>query len=356
MTDHPAGHGPRGKQKLADGWGHNFKPLAPLDVMKARNCSEMLEQMSRTAIAARGLGEAAEVLTEMARDPKCFIVGTFSGAMTIAKMGLLITEMIDQGLLHAVVSTGALMCHGMIEQTGHTHFRYDPSWSDVDLYEAGYARVYDTLELEANLDHADEIIRPVLDELTGVEAFGSHEFNAAVGRYLNRSTPGRGILQSAAKKGVPVYVPAFTDSELGIDVFTYNVVAADQGRKTVRFDALRDMQHYYERCMKAERLGIFTIGGGSPRNWAQQVGPLAELMHRRSGEKYGGLLRFHYALRICPEPTHFGGLSGCTYSEGVSWGKFVPEAEGGRMAEVYCDATIAWPVLVRGVLERLGRV
>ncbi len=100
-------------------------------------------------------------------------------------------------------------------------------------------------------------------------------------------------------------------------------------------------------------LGIFTIGGGVPRNWAQQVGPLSECLHRRTGGRAGVYVRFHYAIRICPEPAHWGGLSGCTYSEGVSWGKFVPASEGGRFAEVPADATIAWPILVKAVLERL---
>ena len=59
-------------------------------------------------------------------------------------------------------------------------------------------------------------------------------------------------------------------------------------------------------------------------------------------------------IRICPEPVHWGGLSGCTYSEGVSWGKFIPESEGGRFAEVLADATTVWPLLIRGVLEELG--
>lgn len=352
--DRPAG--PRPAEQLADGWSHNLKPLEALDVTKAATFSQMLDAMSRTSFSGRSLGEAAAVFEEMARDPKCLIVCTLSGAMTIAKQGLLITEMIDQGLVHAVVSTGALMCHGMIEQTGHTHFRYDPTWDDTRLYEAGYCRVYDTLELEANLDDADAIIKPVLDGLAQRESFGSHEFNAALGAYLAQHFPGRGILQSAHKKGVPVYVPAFTDSELGIDVFTYNKIAAVENRPPARYDGLRDMGDYLDRCMAAERLGIFTIGGGTPRNWAQQVGPLADLMHRRSGGRFGGLLRFTYAIRICPEPVHWGGLSGCTYSEGVSWGKFVPPAEGGRFAEVYADATIAWPILLRGVLERLGRV
>ena len=65
--------------------------------------------------------------------------------------------------------------------------------------------------------------------------------------------------------------------------------------------------------------------------------------------------RYRYAVRICPEPEHWGGLSGCSYTEGVSWGKFVPEEEGGRFAEVFADATIAWPLVVRAVMERMER-
>lgn len=346
----------RSAAELSDGWSHQLRPLAPIDVRQTRTCSDMLTAMSKTAFSGRSLGEAAEILQEMATDKKCFIVGTFSGAMTIAKQGLLITEMIDQGLLHAVVSTGALMCHGLIEQSGHTHFRHDPHWSDEKLYDAGYCRVYDTLELERNLEEAADIMQHVLEGLPTDQPLGSHELNWRIGEYVRKTVKGRGILQSAAEKGVPVYIPGFTDSELGLDVWVHNLIAADAHRPPVKIDLLRDIGDYYERIAKAERLGIFTIGGGVPRNWAQQVGPLGEILERRTGGKHGKFIRFNYAIRICPEPVHWGGLSGCTYSEGVSWGKFVSEKEGGRHAEVYADATIAWPILLRGVLERLGRV
>ena len=346
----------RPAESLADGWHDKLQPLQPLDVTQAGSCSEMLAQMSRTAFGGRNLGEAADVLHEMVSDEKCFVVMTLSGAMTIAKMGLLITEMIDQGMVNAIVSTGALMCHGLVEQTGHTHFRYDPSWGDEKLYDAGYARVYDTLELEKNLDEAELIIRDVLAALPDNEAFGSWELNRALGQHIAREFAGRALLSSAAAQGVPVYVPAFTDSELGLDLFLFSLLREDEGKPAPRFDPLRDVRDYYTRVAASERIGILTIGGGVPRNWAQQVGPLGELMHRRTSGKHGGLWRFRYGVRICPEPAHWGGLSGCTYSEGVSWGKFVPPSEGGRFAEVHADATIAWPILVRGVLERLGRV
>ena len=66
-------------------------------------------------------------------------------------------------------------------------------------------------------------------------------------------------------------------------------------------------------------------------------------------------VRFHYGVRLCPEPAHWGGLSGCTFKEGVSWGKFVSFEDGGRYAEVLCDATIAWPLLLKGVIQRLAK-
>ena len=67
------------------------------------------------------------------------------------------------------------------------------------------------------------------------------------------------------------------------------------------------------------------------------------------------LKRYHYGLRICPEPVYWGGLSGSPYSEAISWGKFVPPAEGGKFGEVFVDATVGLPLIVAAVLERLGK-
>ena len=92
-----------------------------------------------------------------------------------------------------------------------------------------------------------------------------------------------------------------------------------------------------------------------PRNWAQQVGPYLELLHTRLNLELPER-RFQYGVRLCPEPAHWGGLSGCTYKEGVSWGKFVSPEDGGRYAEVLCDATIAWPIILKAVIQRLGKV
>ncbi|MEK6983143.1 MAG: deoxyhypusine synthase family protein [Nanoarchaeota archaeon] len=344
----------RDPSKYSTGFSDNFVPLEPLDLGKITNFDELACAMSKTAFGARNLGEAVDVLHEMASDKDCFIVGTFSGAMTIAKMGLLICDMIDKGMLDAIVSTGALMAHGFVESVGMRHFKYNQSMDDTKLFEKGYNRVYDTLELEKNLDDVEEIIMHVLEKVDRNEVLCSYKINGWLGSYLKENTDERAILKSAYEKKVPVFIPAFTDSEFGFFIDIYTRMQESKGEKPFQFNSFLDLRNYVEKIKSANKIGIFTIGGGAPRNWAQQVAPNLDAIEKRLPGQ-GGSKRFQYGVRICPEPVHWGGLSGCPYSEGVSWGKFVPESEGGRFAEVYSDATIAWPVILKAVMERLRK-
>jgi deoxyhypusine synthase len=125
-------------------------------------------------------------------------------------------------------------------------------------------------------------------------------------------------------------------------------------RAVPMFNPFHDLLEYARLIGRAKELAILTIGGGVPRNWAQQVAPFYDITNARVGTNLEAP-RFKYGVRICPEPVHWGGLSGCTYSEGVSWGKFVSPAEGGRYAEVYADATVVWPLLMKAVFEELDR-
>jgi deoxyhypusine synthase len=344
----------RPKEDLGDGFAHGFKPLRALDLSEVTGFEELLVRMADTAFGARSLGEALGVCTAMLKDPDCFVVGTFSGAMTMAKMGLVLCEMIDRGFLDAVVSTGALVMHGLVENVGSAHFKNDPEWSDHRLYEHGYNRVYDTIEAERNLRETGLILDKIWEAVDHDFPCSSFQLLGRIGEHLSKNREGRGVLGSAWEKRVPVYIPAFTDSELGLDFAIHNRVRAKQGKPPLRFDPFLDLEDYTRRTLKTRRTGIFTIGGGVPRNWSQQVGPYLESVHRRFGSE-GKLSRFQYGIRICPEPAYWGGLSGCTYSEGVSWGKFVPKDKGGQWAEVLCDATIAWPILIKALIERFDR-
>jgi deoxyhypusine synthase len=288
------------------------------------------------------------------RDPDCMTVLTLSGAMTVAKMGLVISEMIDRGYVQAIISTGALMTHGLVESVARHHYKYHGGMDDRQLYASGYNRVYDTLEPESNLDEAERVMRAVLADPALPQPLCSADLTRAIGQYLcERDPAGRGPLLSAWRHQVPVFIPALSDSEMGLDFASNNHRRRRDGLEPLRYDPFIDLDRYADLARSAGKLAIMTIGGGVPRNYAQQVGPYVELLEHRVGIPAGRPVRFQYGVRICPDPDHLGGLSGCSYREGVSWGKFVPEEEGGRYAEVFADATIAWPLIVKAVMERV---
>jgi deoxyhypusine synthase len=331
-----------------------LRPIFPLDLSKIKTIDDLVRAMGDTAYTARQIGDAADVLEAMARDKDCFNVLTLSGALTVGKMGLVFCDLIESGIVKAVVSTGALMAHGLVEATGRSHFRYDPSkMDDNELFLAGYNRVYDSLEPETNLDHVEEVVDAIYEQWDPNEIVCSWKIHKRIGEFLKKNTKGRGILKSAYDHNVPVFVPAFSDSELGLDFALNKYARQRDNRPLLRFDPFEDFQFFADTMMATKKMGIFTVGGGVPRNWSQQFGVYAELMARR-GYKNVPLKRYSYGLRICPEPVHWGGLSGSTYTEAVSWGKFVPREEGGQFAEVLEDATVALPLVVGAVLQRIG--
>jgi deoxyhypusine synthase len=347
--------------------GEGLEPLEPIDLGKIDDFDDALAAMEKTAFSGRQLGEAARILADVFTDPNDLTVLTISGAMSVAKQGLIICELIDRRYIDVVVTTGALVTHGLTEGMKGTHFKA-PKDDDLALYEQGMCRVYDTIELEISFEHTSKTIAKYLDRLvpaaTGkAPVTGSAEFFRRLGELLVELYPDqRSILSSAFRAGVPVYVPAFTDSELSLDLmirtFMRNknfVESPFQEMLTPPFNTFVDVFDYAKRVHNHRgTLSIFTIGGGVPRNWGQQITPFFDIMALEDLPVEPK--KFSRGVRICPEPDHWGGLSGCSYREGVSWAKFVAESDGGRYAEVRDDATSVLPFLIKGVIQRIEKM
>ena len=104
------------------------------------------------------------------------------------------------------------------------------------------------------------------------------------------------------------------------------------------------MKKFGNIVRNSKEYGTLIIGGGVPRNWAQQIFPMLDQFDNI--EKMG----YNYSVRISTAMEYDGGLSGSTFSEAKSWGKYSLES---KHVNVWSDATIALPVLITGVLQRL---
>lgn len=313
---------------------------------------ELFEDLDRYDGTAKRVAHGAVTFHSMVEDPDCTVFLTLSGAMTIAQMGLVICDMIDYQMVQYIASTGALMAHGLVQGVGLKHYKYDPRIDDTTLARFGLNRVTDTIEPETNLDHVAKILHHVLQSIPGDRPIAPSELHRLIGKFLQEKYPKvRGILKSAYQENVPVVVPAFFDSELGNDVFTSNLLRRRESRLPIQIVQEPDNQLLLDMMNNAKRIGIFTIGGGVPRNYTQNGAPLMEIMLNRVpalAQNYR-MKRFTYGCRICPDAMHFGHLSGCTYSEGESWRKFYKK---GRKTEIRADATMVWPFYVRHALDR----
>ncbi|MDH3443007.1 MAG: deoxyhypusine synthase family protein [Deltaproteobacteria bacterium] len=316
--------------------------------LKPASVKSLLAELPRFGGVAAQVAKGAKALEAMVRDENCFRFLTVTGAMTVGKMDVIICDMIESGMVHAISSTGALMAHGLVSSIGLKHYKYNPKYDDTALARRKLNRVTDTLEPETNLDTVEEVVGEIVDNIDGANWMSPTILNKLIGKHLAENYPNDyGILKSAYLRGVPVFVPAFVDSELGNDIYIHNIKRKRRGKKPLLMDLERDSKEMLRLVTNAKRFGIFTIGGGVPRNNVQNVSPLIEIINERLDANLPPR-RFTYGIRICPDRPHFGHLSGCTYSENESWRK---AAKNGTYAEIQADATQVWPFLVRYVME-----
>jgi deoxyhypusine synthase len=340
---------------LSQGIQHGLEPTNWPSLSDVNDFDDMLRAMKSMAFGARTLGQAAEVLYAMASDRECRVILTLAGAVSVAKLDSIVAAMIERDLVHCIVSTGAVVCHGFNAERGHGQFQMREGLADTWLYEQGYNRIYDTIETEYALDELEDCVASILSRRPSNEPVCSSDLIDAFGRYLTEAGARGGMIETAHRHKVPIFIPAFTDSEIGLDFAIFNHHRRKSGQPAIRFDPFVDFDRFCALVRSTKTLGIVTLGGGVPRNWAQQIGPYVEAIERREHGVSVHPVRFKYAVRVCPDPAHWGGLSGCTYSEGVSWGKFMPAEEGGQFAEVLSDFSLVFPFLVKGLFQRLDK-
>jgi len=346
--------------------GEGLEPLEPIDISGIESFDEALAAMEKTSFGGRQLGEAAKILTDIFTDPDDLTVLTLSGALTVAKQGLLICELLKRKYVDIVISTGALITHGLIEGIEKSHYKV-PVLPDDELYFRGMCRVYDTIELETSFEQLSQIVSKHFDRLfppaRKESPTGSADFLRSLGEIVARLHPDkRSIVSAAYRSDIPIYIPAFTDSELSLEILMRLLKSSGRFDRAPfeeiiipPFNPFADLFDFAGRVYRHRgTMSIFTVGGGVPRNWAQQVSPLFDMMNLDGMPVEPRI--YSRGVRICPEPDHWGGLSGCSYSEGVSWAKFLSVADGGAYAEVKADATTVLPFLIKGVIQRIEKM
>ena len=318
------------------------KKIKPFNVYQNKTVEEMLNSLKECGFQGRNLGIALDILHKMVSSSDILTVLTLSGAMVPAGMGEIICALIENNLIDVIISTGANIIHDLVDVFNDVgHYVGTSNIDDGELFHHRINRIYNVFLPEGNYKTAEKeilsIIKTVFKQKT-IEITPS-EFLNKLGSKINK----RCILSVASKFGIPIFVPAFSDSELALDLTLFSLREGYQ----FKFDILGDILKFYEVIKSFNEHGTLIIGGGVPRNWSQQIFPFLDQVEKVSD------LGFKYSVRIHTAVEYDGGLSGCTVSESKSWGKYSLES---KYVSVWCDATIALPILVTGLFQKLKLV
>jgi deoxyhypusine synthase len=314
------------------------KPIKHIDI-KSFDSTVIINSMRDMSFTARDTAAAADIFSRMISDPDCTIILCIAGSTSAAGCMQIYIDMVRNNMVDCVVATGAAIVDmDFFEALGFKHYQGSPFVDDKKLRELYIDRIYDTFIDEKQLQACDSAIKKIADSLKP-RAYSSREFICEMGKYLmTNSKKPDSLVKAAYEENVPIFCPAFSDSSAGFGLVKHQYENKD---KHVSIDSVKDFRELTEIKIKSDISGLFMIGGGVPKNFAQDTVVCAEVL--------GKEVQMHkYAVQITVADVRDGACSSSTLKEANSWGKVDSSCE----QMVYAEATSVLPLIASYVYHK----
>jgi len=306
-------------------------PVRHIDITSF-DATPIIEAMKGMSFTARDLATAAGIYDRMLSERKCGIILTIAGSTSAAGCMQIYVEMVKNNMVDAIVATGATVVDmDFFEALGFRHYQGTPFVDDRELRRLYIDRIYDTYIDEENLQVCDRTIQAIADGLTP-RVYSSREFIREMGRYLTgHAVKKDSLVQAAFEHDVPIFCPAFSDSSAGFGLVLHQ---EKHPQAHVSIDSVKDFRELTQVKIKAGMTGLLMIGGGTPKNFAQDTVVCAEILGKK-------VPMHKYAVQITVADVRDGACSSSTLKEANSWGKVDSSCE----QMVYAEATSVLPLL-----------
>jgi deoxyhypusine synthase len=309
----------------------------------AYDARPVIDYMRQMSFTSRDTARAADILTMAYEDKATSVWLTLAGSTSAAGCMHVYRDMARNKMIDAVVATGAsIVDMDFFEALGFKHYQAQANVDDRDLRDLYIDRIYDTYIDEEELQNCDHTIKAIVDSLEP-RPYSSREFIYEMGRWLaagNAKKQGS-LIQTAYEHGIPIFCPAFTDSSAGFGLVKHQVERIKEGKPYVTIDSVADFRELTEVKLKAGDTALFMVGGGVPKNFAQDTVVCAEILgHEAAMHKY--------AVQITVADVRDGACSSSTLKEACSWGKVDVTFE----QMVFAEATTVVPLIASDAYHR----
>lgn len=319
--------------------------IIPPFISKGMSISDLVDVLGQTCFEARNVYRAGRLYKRMIDDGDIIWLG-IAGAGVAGGMGGMLIALMDAGFVDVICSTGAQVYHDL-------HFAFDlpvkaisPHHDDDVLRQHGDTRIYDIgIRDKETLDAQDEIIRNFIREHyerhLAAGPLSSWEFNFHLGSWVlaNSQYPERSFVARAAELGIPIFWDSLANHSIAM-----NLVLTDRKGLPITLSAQKDIFDSAAIAFAAEQTGFMVLGGGGPKNFIQQTGPTISQILKI---KFDGAER---GIQIGTANEKEGSLSGCTFSESVTWGKYRQASED-KLVQIWGEYSLIFPLLAAYVLD-----
>lgn len=303
----------------------------------------IIDSMRKMSFSSRDTARAADIFNMALEDKECSPWLILAGSTSAGGCMHVYRDMVQNNMIDAIVATGAsIVDMDFFEALGYKHYQADSQVDDNVLRENYIDRIYDTYIDEEELQACDHTILEIANSLEP-RPYSSREFIWEMGKWLsegNAKKPGS-LIQTAYEKGVPIFCPAFVDSSAGFGLVKHQKERAAAGKPYMCIDAVADFRELTDIKIEAGTTGLFMVGGGVPKNFAQDTVVCAEIL--------GVDAEMHkYAIQITVADVRDGACSSSTLKEAASWGKVSTTYE----QMVFAEATTVVPLIASDAYHR----
>ena len=315
-------------------------PVKHIDI-KSFDSTPIIGAMKDMSFTARDTARAAEIYNTMINDEECTIILCIAGSTSAAGCMQIYVDMVKHNMVDVIVASGATIVDmDFFEALGFRHYKGSPSVDDKTLRDLYIDRIYDTFIDEEQLQICDNTIKEIADSLSP-RPYSSREFIKNMGKYLvDKAKKKDSLVQGAYENDVPIFCPAFSDSSAGFGLVKHQ---AENEDKHVSIDSVKDFREITEIKIDSPVSGLFIVGGGVPKNFAQDTVICAEILGKSAD-------MHKYAVQITVADVRDGACSGSTLKEAHSWGK----VDNNYEQMVYAEATSVLPLIASYVYHLRG--
>ncbi len=305
-----------------------MKRVESVDITKGMTVNTLVKAMGKTGVMGSGrLGKAVDILEKMVKDKDCKVFFGQAGALVPGGMRNILADLLRRKFVDAFVTTGATLTHDLVEALGFPHEVGTSDADDNELHKKGKDRMWDSYMNNKAYEKMEDFFDEHWQDFSKAKTI-----SALINLIGSKVQDKNSILRVAYEQKIPVFCPALADSGIGLMIYGRKMKGKD-----IQIDAFEDMNDIMDIAWTCKKAGVFYLGGGVPKNFIQQAMQLAP----KSAS---------YGVQVTTDRAEFGGSSGASLKEGISWGKM---NEKGEFVDVFLDSTVALPLMYAALLDRL---